>query len=94
MDGRGARLHDLNDYDHVRHARRCVHDCAYWRRHCEDVHGCVCGNAHGHDSGYAREHVVFRHGDVHGYAFLCMSLIGVFLIYQEGKRYKEEVKCL
>lgn len=32
--------------------------------------------------------------DIHGYAFLCMSLIGVFLIYQEGKRYKEEVKCL
>ena len=35
--------------------------------------------------------LILSSGDVHGYAFLFMSFISVFLIYQEGKRYKEEV---
>ena len=38
--------------------------------------------------------LILLNGDIQGYAFLCMSLIGVFLIYQEGKRYKEEISCL
>ena len=38
--------------------------------------------------------LVLLSGDVHGYAFLFMSFVGVFVIHVEGKRYKEEVKCL
>ena len=38
--------------------------------------------------------VLLSSGDIHGYAFLFMSFVGVFVIYAEGKRYKEEVKCL
>lgn len=38
--------------------------------------------------------LILLNGDIQGYAFLCMSLIGVFLIYQEGKSYKEEISCL
>ena len=30
-------------------------------------------------------------GDSHGYAFLLMSCVAVFVIHQEGKRYKEEL---
>ena len=38
--------------------------------------------------------LILLSGDIHGYAFLFMSFVGVFVIYAEGKRYKEEVKCL
>ena len=38
--------------------------------------------------------LILLNGDIHGYAFLCMSSIGVFLIHEEGKRYKEEISCL
>ena len=38
--------------------------------------------------------LILLSGDIHGYAFLCMSLIGVFLIHEEGKRYKEELSCI
>ena len=35
--------------------------------------------------------LVLLSGDVHGYAFLLMSFVGVFIIHAEGKRYKEEI---
>ena len=35
--------------------------------------------------------LVLFSGDIHGYPFLFMSSLGVFLIYAEGKRYKEEI---
>ena len=38
--------------------------------------------------------LILLSGDIHGYAFLCLSSIGVFLIHEEGKRYKEEITCL
>lgn len=36
--------------------------------------------------------VLLSSGDIHGYAFLLMSFVGVFVIYAEGRRYKEEVE--